>query len=148
MHSPAWFSTATTGPEPSNSAMISNDDEAPSLTIVKQVVNDDGGEATVTDFGITTSAGTLTFDAGDTVGDTTTYTAELTGLAAGEAYTLIEADVDGYSEGTWDCSPNEGGGAFGSGAITLEPGEDATCLIVNDDIVKEDIIFQDGFELK
>ena len=128
---------------------IINDDIAPTLTIVKEVVNDDGGSATVGAFAITTSAGALVFDAGNTAGDTTTYTSDtLTGLTAGVTYSLAESDVEGYSEGAWDCSPNPGGGAFGSGEVTLEPGEDVTCRIVNDDIVLSEIIFKDGFELE
>ena len=94
--------------------IIVNDDQAPSLTVVKQVVNDDGGGATVGEFGISTSAGALVFGDGNTVGDITTYTAELTGLNAGVSYSLAELDVFGYSEGTWNCMPNPGGGAFGS----------------------------------
>mgnify|MGYP001826309958 CR=1 FL=1 len=101
----------------------------------------------MTDFGITSSAGALVFDAGSTVDDTTTYTAtQLTDLTAGVAYSLTESDFEGYSEGTWDCSPNVGGGAFGSGSITLEPGEEATCTITNED--KDQSIFEDGFELR
>ena len=105
----------------------------PGLTIVKQVVNDNGGTATVDDFSITTNAGTLVFDAGSTVGDTTTYiSAQLTGLAGD--YTLVEADVAGYAEGSWSCIPDVGGGAFDNGTVTLVlPGEAVTCTIVNND---------------
>src|SRR5262249_13320801 len=46
-----------------------------SLTIIKDIVNDNGGTATVSAFGITTSAGSLVFDAGSVNGSTTTYTA-------------------------------------------------------------------------
>ena len=107
----------------------------PGLTIVKQVVNDDGGTATVDDFSITTNADTLVFDAGSTVGNTTTYiSAQLTGLTAGD-YTLVEADVAGYAEGSWSCIPDVGGGAFDSGSVLLPPGEAVTCSIINDDIV-------------
>jgi len=107
----------------------------PGLTIVKQVVNDDGGTATVDDFSIMTSAGTLVFDGGTTVGDTTTYTAaQLTDLTAGVPYTLAEADVAGYSEGSWSCIPDVGGGAFDSGSVTLPPNQAVTCTIVNNDI--------------
>ena len=49
-------------------------------------------------------------------------------------YSLVEADVAGYSEGSWDCTPNVGGGAFDSGEVTLSLGEDATCTIANGDI--------------
>ena len=63
---------------------IVNDDEPPSLTIVKQIINDNGGSATAAEFGISTNAGDLVFGAGETVGNITTYTAQaLTGLTAG-----------------------------------------------------------------
>ena len=141
--------SVTLAPGESATCTISNDDIAPTLTVVKEVVNDDGGTATVGEFGLTSSAGTLVFDGGNTFGDTTTYTAELTGLAAGVSYTLAEADVEGYSEGSWSCTPNAGGGAFGSGSVTLEPGEDATCTIINDDIaptltIVKQVINDDG----
>ena len=49
----------------------------PSLTLVKKVVNDNGGTASVTDFGITTSAGELTFgDAVEVPTNTFTYTSQ------------------------------------------------------------------------
>jgi uncharacterized repeat protein (TIGR01451 family) len=58
---------------------------------------------------------------------------QLTGLTAGD-YTLVEADVAGYAEGSWSCIPDVGGGAFDNGAVTLAPGEAVTCAITNDDI--------------
>ena len=86
------------------------------------------------DFGITSSAGALEFDGGTTVDDTTTYTATaLTGLTAGVPYSLAEADVAGYSEGNWNCSPNAGGGTYNNGSVTLKVGEAVTCTIINDD---------------
>jgi cysteine-rich repeat protein len=104
------------------------------LTLNKVVVNDNGGSATVAAFGISTSAGALVFGAGNTVGSTTTYTAAtLTGLDAGVPYTLVEANVAGYSEGSWSCTPNAGGGVFNNGSVTLAVGEAATCTITNND---------------
>jgi hypothetical protein len=101
------------------------------------VVNDDGGTASVADFGINTNAGTLIFDGGNTVGNTTTYTAApLTGLTAGVPYTLSEDNVAGYTEGSWRCTPNAGGGAFDSGTVTLALGEAVTCSILNNDDAK------------
>ena len=72
----------------------------PSLTLVKKVVNDNGGTASVTDFGITTSAGELTFgDAVEVPTNTFTYTSQtITGLTL-DTYTLNEDDVVGYAEG-------------------------------------------------
>ena len=74
-----------------------------SLTIVKKVVNDNGGTATVSAFGLTTSAGILTFDGGVLNGSTSTYTSQKITVVTGP-YTLKENDVYGYTEGTWSCT--------------------------------------------
>jgi hypothetical protein len=114
---------------------IINNDQAAGLTVVKQVVNDNGGTATAVDFNISSSAGSLVFGAGVTTGDTTTYTATpLTDLSAGVPYSLAEANVSGYTQGSWSCTPNAGGGVYDNGSVTLELGEAATCTIANDDI--------------
>ena len=82
---------------------ITNNDQAASLTVVKKVVNDDGGTATVNAFGINTSAGALSFGAAvENPTNTFTYTATALTVNAG-TYTLGEIDVDGYTEGQWDC---------------------------------------------
>jgi len=111
-----------------------NDDIAPSLTIVKHVVNNNGGTATVADFDVMTDAGTLVFDSGVSVGSTTTYTANaIAGLIPGQPYSLSEIDAPGYLERNWKCR-NADSGAYDSGSVTLELGEDVTCEITNDDI--------------
>ena len=110
---------------------IANNDQAASLTIVKVVTNDNGGTAVVGDFGITTSAGALTFGAGVPSGSDTTYTAT-TLTVAPNTYSLSENDVAGYTEGTWTCTDG-GGGAFNSGSVTLSLGESVTCTITNND---------------
>ena len=54
--------------------VITNNDDQGTLQLVKKVINDNGGTKTVTDFGLSSSAGALVFDGGVTVGSTTTYT--------------------------------------------------------------------------
>ena len=108
-----------------------------SITIVKDVINDEGGTSTVSDFGITTDAGGLTFDSGTTNGSTstTTYTSEpIVALSAG-TYSLTELDLGIYTEGTWSCSEGTvtNSGAT-TGAVTLVQGDNTLCTIVNDDI--------------
>ena len=49
--------------DPTVTCAITNDDEPVELIIEKSVINDDGGTATVDDFGITTTAGALIFGA-------------------------------------------------------------------------------------
>jgi len=110
-------------------------DTGTKLTIIKQVVNDDGGTATVTNFGITTSGGPLTFDSGVGSGATKTFTANTLSVVPG-TYTLIENDVAGYSEGSWSC--DEGtlvNSTFDNGSLTLADTEEAVCTIVNNDEV-------------
>ena len=113
---------------------ITNNDIAPTLQIVKEVVNDNGGSATVGDFSITSSAGALTFDGGVVAGATTTYTSTALTVNAG-TFTLVEADVAGYTEGSWSCTGQSGAvePAFGAGSVTLAAAETVVCTISNDD---------------
>lgn len=111
---------------------ITNDDNTPTLTIEKKVVNDHGGDAVVGDFGITLNNGALGFGPGTTNGSTTTYTAAPTVLANTD-YTLSEEDLAGYAEGTWNCTD----GTIGQGlsvTVNLNVDEDVTCTVTNDDI--------------
>jgi hypothetical protein len=113
------------------------------------VINDNGGTATVADFNVTTSAGALVFDAGSTAGNTTTYTAiTLTNLTAGVVYSLSEANVAGYREGSWSCLPNIGGGHYNNGSVTLAAGEAVVCTISNNDVSQSNVIFKDSFGLE
>ena len=127
--------TIATGDAPVTCS-ITNDDEPVSLTIVKTVVNDDGGSAVVDDFAITTSAGELVFGAaveGPT--DTFTYTAQTLLVAAG-TYTLGETDLPGYTPTAWTCT-NGGGGPFATGSVTIATGDaPVTCSITNDDVAQ------------
>jgi len=104
------------------------------IIITKSVINDDGGIGVLADFGVATSAGALTFDAGVVVGDVTTYTSETIFVPPG-AYTLSELDFDGYTEGTWSCTVGTmGSTTFDSASVTLAFGEQTVCSISNDDI--------------
>ena len=115
---------------------ITNNDDAGSLTIVKRIINDNGGTKVVGDFGITTTAGALTFGAGAADGaNTLKYTSTtLTGLSAGSK-TLHENVVAGYTEGTWTCVGSAGAvnGNAQTGSVVLALGESVTCTITNDD---------------
>jgi len=104
------------------------------IIVVKQVINDDGGDATLSDFSVATSAGPLTFDAGVAVGTTTTYTSETLYVPPG-TYSLTEVDFAGYSEGSWSCTVGTlDNDAFDAGSISLAFGQQTTCTIINDDI--------------
>lgn len=108
------------------------------LTLVKEVVNDNGGSAVVGDFVIMTSAGALTFGAATgsgTSSDPFVYSSDPLSVLAG-TYTLIESDVEGYSEGIWGCAGAAGSvvGTFDGGSVVIANGETVTCTITNDDV--------------
>ena len=133
-------STVTASSDQFETNLANNDSEVQiipnaEIIIVKQVVNDNGGDLVLSDFGLTTDAPTLpVFDAGVVAGTTTTYTSETIYVPPG-TYTLEENDVAGYTEGTWSCTVGTvGNSAFDSGEITLAFGEQTVCTIVNDDI--------------
>ena len=104
-----------------------------SLTIVKKVVNDNGGTATVSAFGVNTTAGSLTFDSGVPNGTTTTYTSQKITVVTG-AYTLKENDVYGYTEGTWSCTNGTANPTtYNDGSVYVGKDKDVVCTIINDD---------------
>ncbi len=97
---------------------ITNNDVSPTLTLVKTVVNNNGGTATSANF-----QGKI--DSNEVAWSTAVP------LSAG-AHTASEAAIlpggAGYSAGSWtgDCAAN--------GSITLNLGQNATCYITNDDV--------------
>ncbi|MGI6423584.1 MAG: choice-of-anchor K domain-containing protein [Candidatus Dojkabacteria bacterium] len=115
-------------PGENKTCTITNSDSQSKITVIKKVVNDNGGTATANDFNITLTDSTLTFDAGVKDGDTTTYTASVFGDVNKE-YTLSETVANtGYTMDSLECS-------LGSdGVFTLPEGQDVTCTIVNNDI--------------
>ena len=107
---------------------ITNDDVAPTLSLAKTVTNDDGGTLTVEDFDISVDGTEVINGAAQTV-------------LANTPITISELDVPGYTEGAWSCvdansltTALPAAGAATGETITLEPGSDVTCSIVNDDI--------------
>lgn len=107
---------------------IKNYDNKPSLTLVKEVKNDNGGELVATDWTLTaTGPTTIEGDGGVTSGDN---------FEAG-TYTLSEVgkptiDVSRYKAGKWNCTNNVT--VNENNQITLGLGQSTTCTIVNDDI--------------
>ncbi len=113
-----------------------------SLTLVSTVQNDDGGTAGINDLGISTSAGSLTFDAGVTSGTATTYTSTPLSISGG-SFDLSADDIANYTEGLWGCSGNGSfelvtsnsfGRGLGSGTVIIADGDNVTCTITYDDI--------------
>ena len=88
-----------------------NDDDAPSLTLVKEVINDNGGEAVPGDWTLTAAG----YDAANPQTGT---------------YDLSESGPAGYTQTSLTCS-NSGDAQVTS--VTVGLGEDVTCTFVNDD---------------
>ena len=102
---------------------INNDDQPAHLTLVKIVINNNGGAATPANW--TLSA------AGPTPILGVSGSAAVTGAAVNAgAYALSETGPAGYLGMPWNCA----GGVNNSSQIILGPGQVAVCTIVNDDI--------------
>ena len=125
---------------------ITNNDVAPSLQLVKQVINSYGGLATPANFTLTANggaAGTLS-GVGPTVASGATFKAgtyALSELGAG-------AGASGYGSSGYNCTKN-GGTPTALASIQLAVGDRAVCRIVNNDlpatlIVKKAVINDQG----
>ncbi len=147
-------SSVSSSGEQFETVLGNNDDEVQivlnaELVVVKQVVNDDGGNQGISDFSVASDAGTLVFDAGTSSGATTTYTSETLYVPPG-TYSLTEIDVPGYTEGAWFCTAGVvGSSAFNTGSVTLAFGEQTVCTIINDDVspiltLSKNLINDDG----
>ncbi len=100
---------------------ITNDDIVPLLTLIKNVVTDDGGLADASDW-LLTATGPASFSGTSGVHSDGSFIAG--------TYALSESDgPDGYTQIGWNC---EGGTQDGS-SITLAIGQNVTCTVTNDD---------------
>ena len=102
---------------------VTNDDIAPTLTLKKVVVNNNGGTATKANFQASENAQNVDWDAATTVDANAAYTLAETVLPGGE----------GYDASDWVCD----GGMLLENQIVLGLDEDVTCTITNDDIAPE-----------
>ena len=101
-----------------------------SLTLDKIVVNDDGGTAVESDWTLT-ATGPTSISGPGAAGSTDVVSG---GAFVAGAYTLSESTGPaGYTASAWSCVKN-GGVPVAGPSITLEPGDNATCTITNDDI--------------
>lgn len=96
------------------------------LTLVKEVINDNGGAAAASDW--TLEAAGPTDISGATGAAAVTDAAVEPGV-----YALSETGPDGYDAGPWNCVINGGNPAEGD-SVTLAAGDSAVCTITNDDI--------------
>lgn len=100
---------------------ITNDDKAPKLTLVKNVVNNNGGTADPTDWTLTATGPTTISGAGGAVSNDS--------FKAG-TYTLSESTgPDGYTLTGWDCV----GAKVSDNKVTITSGQEVTCTATNDD---------------
>ena len=108
---------------------ITNDDIAPVLTLVKQVVKDNGGTAEPTDWTLSADADGPTPVSGISGSEDVTNAEVNAGI-----YTLSESDgPDGYTASeTWSCVVN-GSEPILVNSVELGLGDVATCTITNDD---------------
>lgn len=103
-----------------NEFQCDGEDETPrtaTLTVVKVVTNDNGGNNIVADFQLFADNGTTEFPM--TSGNPTNMIAD--------TYTITETGVSGYvASFSGDCDVN--------GVVTLNPGDNKTCTITNNDL--------------
>ncbi|MDX1510905.1 MAG: hypothetical protein R3249_06140, partial [Nitriliruptorales bacterium] len=107
---------------------IVNDDLPPAITIVKEVINDDGGNATVGDFDLFLDDDPVT--SGDTVETT-----------SNEAHEVSETPVDGYAQVSLACVDDDTAEQV-THPVTLDEGQEVTCTIVNDDLAPGLTVFK------
>jgi hypothetical protein len=96
-----------------------NDDDAPSLTLQKTVINDSGGNGVASDW-------TLSAGSNNVTGSATPV--EATDQAG--TYALSESVVQGYAMTSLTCDNVEGEVT----SVTIGLGENVNCIFVNDDL--------------
>lgn len=109
-------------------AVLSIGQAPASLTLVKTVINNNGGSAVAGNFTLSASGPTPISGAGGASGSVTP------GL-----YTLWETSLAGYTSGNYVCS----GGTQAGNQVTLGPGQSATCTVTNDDTVSNPLVNPD-----
>jgi hypothetical protein len=116
---------------------ITNDDtDSTSLTLVKKVINNNGGTASPSSWALTASGPTGFSGKGPTVSSGEGFVAGSYDLSEGGGPTT-------YTASAWVC---DGGTQVDADTISLALGEIATCTVTNDDISHDELIFKDGFE--
>ena len=105
---------------------ITNTAQQSHLTLVKTVVNDDGGTAAPTDWTLTATGPTtgITGPVGDTA--VTDVPVQI------GSYQLAESGGPaGYTGGDWSCT----GGSLTGSTVSVALGDDVTCTIINNDVL-------------
>ena len=116
---------------------VTNTDIAPELIVVKEVINDDGGDASPDDFELFVN------------GEAATSGASHPGIESNTEYTVTENQLEGYFQvGDVVCVDNDTQESVAH-PVTLDEGQSVTCTITNDDaapglIVIKEVINDDG----
>ncbi|MDF9878687.1 hypothetical protein M2316_004044 [Cellulosimicrobium cellulans] len=129
---PVALPYGTTAASPAREIVVTNRVTCPPmLTLVKEVVNDDGGEAAVVDWTLS-AAGPVRVE-GTTGDDAVTYAP----VEAGD-YLLAEDGPQGYASLGWVCVDDVTGAAVDVVDDVVNVGEtDAlTCTVTNDDVAE------------
>ncbi|KKW06172.1 MAG: hypothetical protein UY40_C0002G0022 [candidate division CPR1 bacterium GW2011_GWC1_49_13] len=114
----------TVGLGESKTCTITNDDNAPSLTLVKELINDNGGTATEASWVLAATGPNGFSDVGPVVYNGASFDAG--------TYDLLESGPAGYTPSDWVC---EGGTQVDGDTVVVGLGESVTCTITNDDNV-------------
>ncbi|WP_105186316.1 VWA domain-containing protein [Micropruina glycogenica] len=102
---------------------ITNTAIAPRLTLVKQVVNANGGTAVPTAWQLTATS------AASAITGQTGSAAVTNAVVPVGVYTLSEAGPTGYTASAWSCT----GATVSGSTVTITAGSNVTCTIVNTD---------------
>jgi hypothetical protein len=115
--------SGTIAPGETKTCTITNDDDAPSLTLVKVVTTDNGGTSDAGDWTLT-ATGPIGFSGnGPSVSNGVSFDAG--------TYNLSESGPSGYTASDWECM---GGSQTDGDTVVIGLGDDVTCTITNDDI--------------
>ena len=138
---PVEGSSISLGLGDSATCTITNSDDPPGLTLIKNVINDNGLTNVATDWTLSaTGAGGFTNAALSSItteaGMSSSASTGSKVVTAGVTYTLSEsATPTGYAAGSWVCTGGTQGLGADSNKITLALGESATCRILNNDVI-------------
>lgn len=122
---PAAAPTVPAAPANSDTSEITctaTNTRQPTLTLVKQVVNDNGGTRTIADFPLTATGPTPITGVSGTAAVTSR-------VVSPGAYVLSETTQNFYTASAWSCV----GGSLSGSTLTLTTGQSATCTITNND---------------
>ena len=106
---------------------ITNDDDVPSLSLDKIVVNNNGGTARESDWTLFANDGPTPISGPGAAGSTDVQSGAT--FQAG-TYNMSESTGPaGYTASSWSCA----GGSLNGSALTIALGESASCTLTNDD---------------